>query len=966
MGICVLAVAGLIVLAVCVSAPNPATSLRTSTSAYWRGDYQASLAAADRALRSNPQLQEALLLAGQSAAQLQRSELALEYLERIEPNGSPLAVKACVLAGNLELASGRAAAAEKWYRQAVTQDAEQLEAHRQLAYLLGVEGRCWEATPHLWAAVRAGDYTLHHLVLLSASDPVIKDDAAVARFQAAVPDDPVPLVGPARTAIKANDFAQALSLLKTVTTKAPQCVEAWARLGEIYAESDVAGLAEWHQHLPSNADEHPQIWVVRGLWCEKQNRSAEAARCYWEAIRRDPNHRQANYRLGQTLVGLKRDAAASAFLKRATALKELQLAGDQAYKFPETRYWKLKAAELCDALGRPWEAWAWTKLVVTPDAHEAEVRLLEARSKALTNSMPQTLASHNPALRIDLSDLPIPQFGSSSQERSPMQKASHVAVQFQDVAKSQGLNFTYFNGTDPQNAGIRMLETTGGGVGVIDFDQDGWPDLFWPQGGTWPPRAGQTEYVDRLFRNVGGHRAEDVSVHARIQDHGYSQGVAAGDFNNDGFPDLYVAHIGTNQLYLNQGDGTFVDVSQAVGLTSARWTTSCLFADLNGDSWPDLYDVNYLAGDAIHSTICRQGEQFRSCSATDYAAEQDEVYLNPGDGRFENVTQSVGIVAADGRGMGIVAADFTGRGLLNLFVANDAVPNFYFVNQTTPRGGPLRFTEEAVATGLAFDRDGLAQACMGVAAGDADQDGLLDLFVTNFHDESNTLYLQQAGGLFTDATRASGLREPSYPLVGFGTQFLDGELDGLPDLVVTNGHVYDLSQQGRQYQMVPQYFSNLGRGHFEERAASELGSFFSEQGLGRGLARLDWNRDGRDDFAVSRMNSPAALVVNETPGAGHFLAIHLRGTTVDRDAIGTVVRVVTPTGTYTSQLTAGDGYEASNARRLVFGLGTETAASRIEVQWLSGRRQVHPQITLDTEVLIIEGDVQAHRLHTEP
>ncbi|MDB5335430.1 MAG: UnbV [Planctomycetaceae bacterium] len=963
-GICALAVAGLIVLAVRVSSSNPATSLRTATSAYWRGDYQASLAAAGVVLQSNPRSMAALLLAGQSAAQLQRSELALEYWGRIELDNSPDAVKACVLAGNLELASGHAAAGEKWYRAALRQDPEQLEAHRQLAYLLGVEGRCWEATPHLWAAVRAGDYTLHHLVLLSASDPVIKDDAAVGRFQAAVPGDPVPLIGPARTAIKANDLATARSLLQSVTTQAPHSVEAWARLGEIYAESDIGRLTDWHQHLPANADEHPQIWVVRGLWCEKQNRPAEAARCYWEAIRRDPNHRQANYRLGQILVGLKRQTAAQVFLKRATALKELQLAGDQAYKFPDTRYWKLKAAELCDALGRPWEAWAWTKLVVTPDSHDTELRLLEIRERALASSLTQTLASHNPARQVDLSDLP--QFRPSSQERSPVKNTSQAAVRFQDLAKSNGLNFTYFNGTDPQNGGIRMLETTGGGVGVIDFDQDGWPDLFLPQGGSWPPQAGQTEHVDRLFRNVGGHRAEDVSVRARIQDHGYSQGVAAGDFNNDGFPDLYVAHIGTNQLYVNQGDGTFVDVSQAVGLTSARWTTSCLIADLNGDSWPDLYDVNYLAGDAIHSTICRQGEEFRSCSATDYAAEQDEVYLNLGDGRFENVATSSGIVAADGRGMGIVAADFTGRGLLNLFVANDAVPNFYFVNQAAPRGGLLRFSEEAVAAGLAFDRDGLAQACMGVAAGDADQDGLLDLFVTNFHDESNTLYLQQAGGLFTDATRPSGLREPSYPLVGFGAQFLDGELDGLLDLVVTNGHVYDLSHQGRQYQMAPQYFSNLGRGRFEELAASELGSFFTEKGLGRGLARVDWNRDGLDDFVVSRMNSPASLVVNETRGPGHFLAIHLRGTSVDRDAIGTVVRVVTPSRTYTSQLTAGDGYEASNTRRLVFGLGNETQVSRIEVRWLNGQSQVYPQTPLDTEVLIVQGNIQTYPLRAEP
>lgn len=961
-GLCVTALVLCVVVVVRFTAVNRATALRTATIAYWRGDYQASLAAANDVLRFNPKSPEALLLAAQAAAQLERVPLALEYLNRIEPKGTATGVNASVLAGNLELARGYAASAERWYRAALQHDPGQLEAHRQLAYLLGVEGRCWEATPHLWAAVRAGDYTLHHLVLLSTSDPVIKDDAAVTRFQTAVPDDPVPLLGPARTALKANDVTAARRLLLTVTAKARSNVEAWARLGEVYVESDIGRLPEWNQQLPANADESPQTWVVRGQWCEKLGQLPEAARCYWEAILRDPNHRQANYRLGQTLVALRREGDADIFLQRASNLKGLQLAGDQAYQYPETRYWKLQAAELCAKLGRPWEAWAWTQIVVTPDSHETELKLLELRERELMDSQSQTLASHNPARQVDLSSLPLPQFRARSPKSLPVETTSTVRVRFQDLAKSNGLNFTYFNGTDPANAGIRMLETTGGGVGAIDFDQDGWPDLFLPQGGPWPPRPDQEAYVDRLFRNAEGLRAEDVTARARIVEHGYSQGVAAGDFNNDGFPDLYVAHIGTNQLYVNQGDGTFLDVSPALGLASSRWTTSCGIADLNGDTWPDLYDVNYLAGDAIYSKICQQGDEFRSCSAAAYEAEQDEVFLNLGNGQFENVTSHSGIVCRDGRGLGIVTADFTGRGLLNVFVANDAVPNFYFVNPAAQRGGALQLSEEAVATGLAFDRDGLAQACMGVASGDADGDGLLDLFVTNFHDESNTLYLQQTGGIFTDATRSSGLREPSYPMVGFGTQFIDGELDGWLDLVVTNGHVYDLSHQGREYQMASQYFRNRGQGRFEELPASDTGNFFSEKALGRGLARLDWNRDGRDDFAVSRMNSPAALVVNETQTADHYLALHLRGTTGDRDAIGTVVRVVTANRTYSAQLTAGDGYEASNSRRLVFGLGSATKVIRIEVQWISGQRQVLDPAEIDTELLIIEGHAQLHPL----
>ncbi|MBC7818621.1 MAG: VCBS repeat-containing protein, partial [Planctomycetaceae bacterium] len=879
--------------------------------------------------------------------------LALSYLRRLETDGSIAAVQAGVLAGEIELSRGHAAAAEEWFRSALRQDPRQLQAQRQLAYLLGVEGRCWEAAPFLLAAVRQGEFTLHHLVLLAAAEPVIKDAEFVERCLAAIPDDPVPLIGVARTAIKMNQFRSASGILEKVVAAAPSQVEAQARWGEILVELDPARLPDWKAHLPRGAEEHPDIWVVHGLWAEKQEALPEAARCFWEAVRRDPNHRVANYHLGSVLNRLHRESIARTFLDRAGLLKDLQLAVDDVFKHPESQSWKLKAAALCESLGRPWEAWGWTSFTVTENSTLTEREQLAARQSVLTAMTPQTWPSHNPALQTNLSDLPLPRF-----ERGTIaapQPTLAATVRFQDVAKLMGLNFSYFNGADAANAGVRMFETTGGGVGVLVFDLAGWPDLFLPQGGAWPPQPGRIDFIDRLFRNQDGRRAEDVTAHAGLIDQGYSQGVAVGDFNNDGFPDLYVAHIGRNQLLQNNGDGTFLDITLAAGLLSSRWTTSCLIADLNGDSWPDLYDVNYLAGDAIHSTVCRQGNELRACNATSFEAAQDEVFLSLGDGRFESATESSGIRMPEGRGLGIVAADFDGSGRLSLFIANDAVPNFFFVNRTPHRGGPLHFEEQGLVTGLALDADGLAQGCMGVAAGDANDDGRLDLFVTNFQDESNTLYLQQPGNLFIDATRTTGLRDPSYSMVGFGTQFLDGDLDGRPDLVVANGHVFDLSYQGRQYHMPPQYFHNMGQARFTEMSANTLGEFFQKKYLGRGLARLDWNRDGLEDFAVSNMNAPASLVVNQTSKAGHFLAVQLRGIGCDRDAIGTIVRVTVGQHTSTSQLTAGDGYEASNQRRLVFGLGTAQSVDRIEVRWPHGRVQMLGHTAADQELLIREG-----------
>jgi hypothetical protein len=302
----------------------------------------------------------------------------------------------------------------------------------------------------------------------------------------------------------------------------------------------------------------------------------------------------------------------------------------------------------------------------------------------------------------------------------------------------------------------------------------------------------------------------------------------------------------------------------------------------------------------------------------------------------------------------LVAGDFDGSGRLNLFVANDQDANFYFVNQTPGPGASSAFVEQGVLSGLAYDGDGKAQACMGVAAGDANGDSRLDLFVTNFYQESNTLYLQDAAGLFTDATAKAGLRSPSYEMLGFGAQFIDGELDGHPDLVLTNGHIDDFSHQGIPYEMPAQYFRGLGSGAFAETPANELGEFFTRKNLGRGLARLDWNRDGKEDFIVSHLSSPAALVTNTSARTGRFLAVQLRGRQSGRDAIGATVTVEAGGRVRKQWLTAGDGYQASNQRQLIFGLGEETQVDRLAIRWPSGAEQEFRDLAAGRELIFIE------------
>ena len=378
-------------------------------------------------------------------------------------------------------------------------------------------------------------------------------------------------------------------------------------------------------------------------------------------------------------------------------------------------------------------------------------------------------------------------------------------------------------------------------------------------------------------------------------------------------------------------------------------------ADLNGDAWPDLYVVNYVEGPQMFERSCLLADGSpRLCTPYEFQATHDRLYLNLGDGRFRDVSADADILVPDGKGLGIVTADFDNSGQLSLFVGNDTVPNFFFRNRTARPGDVPLFVELGFVAGLAVDGEGRSQACMGVACGDANEDGLVDLFVTNFYQEANTLYVQQPGLLFSDDTRLAGLYEPGFSQLGFGTQFLDADLDGRLDLVVTNGHVGNLSHTGVPYQMPTQFYRNTGSGKFVELPASQLGDFFEAKHLGRGLARLDWNRDGLDDFAVSHLEEAVALMTNQTTTDNQFISFQLRGVTSARDTIGATVTVTCGLNRLTRQLTAGDGYHASNERRLTFGVGRAARIDTVEVRWPSGSAQSYGDLPVSSEFLLIE------------
>ncbi|MEZ6064073.1 MAG: CRTAC1 family protein [Planctomycetaceae bacterium] len=548
----------------------------------------------------------------------------------------------------------------------------------------------------------------------------------------------------------------------------------------------------------------------------------------------------------------------------------------------------------------------------------------------------------------------------SSSDESPL-----AAVRFSEVSGDVGLDVHYVNGVNPDLPGLMIYQSIGGGVAVIDADRDGLPDLFFPQASVGSPLDQRdSSATDVLIRNRSG-RAADVSAIALPTDSDYGCGAAAGDVDGDGFPDLYVTNAGINRLLHNNGDGTFDRLPNEGISRDAQWTASAMIADLNGDGFPEIYDVNYCGGERPYTQVCMResGQHPRTCIPTEFSAADDRLLLNSGDGSFQDVSQAAGILIPDGRGLGIIAAEFDGTAGLDLYVANDMTANFLFLNRTPQAGSSPLFEDHGVVSGTAYDFDGKAQASMGIAVDDADNDGLPDLFVTHFYNESNTYYHQQPGFYFVDESVAANLQSAAMQTLGFGTQFLDADLDGWPDLVVVNGHVDDFTETGVPYRMKPQFFRNRG-GRFTERPAADVGAFFAAEQLGRGLAKLDWNRDGREDFVVSRLIDPAALVVNDTSVTGHSAILYLTGR-IARDAIGAKVTITAGGVSRTRQLVAGDGFASTNERRIVCGLGTASHIDSLHVIWPDGSESSYSDLPADRAWRLVQGVGTAFELPAE-
>jgi tetratricopeptide (TPR) repeat protein len=930
-----------------------------------RHDFPAALQLAEDVLREHPQSDRALMVSAAARQAMGDFPSAFARYNRVSPTDKSLLALARREQGRLKFHANRPVEAEAFLQEALLLDPTDAIARDQLIHLLILEGRFDEARKLIFRQLRSGVVKSNYLVIVERHHPKVETAVQYAeRCLSVAPQESIPRLALAQKAWLDFEPDVARKHLDQVMKTHPELVEALALRCEIATETESPDeIDRLVRRLPSPPPAHADVWLCLGAWSETAGQTAAAARCCWEAVRLDPNYAKANYRLAQVLTRLGMTEEARTFAQRAQELSALTFKMSSLHAELDLEKMPSIVSHL-EKLGRFWEAAAWCRVILQETgqlpawARQTELRLYPS----LSTCGAFTAASHDPSLALDLSGYPLPAFSGAVEEPPPASPsdAGAIAAGFADDAHDVGLDFTYRNGAGADDW-ESMLEMNGGGVAVLDYDGDCWPDLYFTQGGRLPPEEFDASLSDRLFRNGGGdslsaarnnYRFEDVTQAAGLRDKGYGQGVTVGDYDSDGFPDLYVGNIGDNQFYRNNGDGTFSDVTSETGTQAGCWTSSCVLADFNSDGLSDLYVVTYLSGKEIFQP-CRK-RIYPRCAPLSFPAEPDRFYLNLGDGRFQDISELHGLQAPDGRGLGVVAADFDASGRLSLFVANDMSANFFFVNRTVSPND-VRFDEQGLVSGLALDHLGNMKACMGVAAGDMNGDGRIDLFVTNYYRQANDLYVQQPDGTFRDQSREARLFEPGFRLLGWGAQFLDADLDGDPDLFVANGHVHDPIDPQIPYEMPDQFFSNRGDGAFDEIAPQQLGEFFLHKRLGRAVALLDWNRDGREDVCISNLNSPANLLTNETTQAGHFAALRLIGTESQRDAIGAHVQVAANGRKQYKQLTAGDGFQAANERRLVFGLGEADVIDAVEILWPSGRRQSLQSLPRDREWVIVEG-----------
>jgi len=524
-------------------------------------------------------------------------------------------------------------------------------------------------------------------------------------------------------------------------------------------------------------------------------------------------------------------------------------------------------------------------------------------------------------------------FLSLGSSQAAFAETAEAGVTFLDVTGKAGIQFVHNSGA----FGKKFLpETIGPGVAFIDYDNDGWPDIFLVNGTDWPGNA-QKHTTPKLYHNNHDGTFSDVTHKAGLDLEMYGIGVAVGDYDNDGYDDLFITAYGQSRLFHNNGNGTFTDVTQKAGLAGVKeFSTSAAWVDYDKDGRLDLVVANYVQWSPENDLYCTMDGKNKSyCTPESYKGTSVRLWHNNGNGTFSDVTQKAGLNDPTSKTLGIAVLDYDNDGWPDLLFSNDTQPNKLYHNN-----GNGTFTEKAVVAGVAFSEDGVARAGMGVDAFDYDRSGNTSLLITNFSNQMISLYHNEGRGLFVDEAPQSEVGRASLLTLGFGCFFFDYDLDGWPDIFVANGHIdpdIQKVQVNVKYAEMPHLFRNLGKGKFAEVTKS-AGAEFASARVGRSAAYADVFNEGRLDILLSTNAGPTHLFRNVAKGTANYsLRIKLVGTKSNRDGIGALVRLTSSDGTQTQMLRSGSSYLSASELVLTFGLGQQSKADVLEVLWPSGR-----------------------------
>ncbi len=948
--------------------PPVADRLLAARTAFRARDYDAAAKTIQAFLLEQPDNRDAILIAAQIEAARDHPTLAIELAQSIPIDDTRFGERAAKLCYEQAVKSKNDPVTESALRDLIRRAPRQPDWRRMLIAILNRQGRRQEACEFADALCRSGQASEANLLSL-----IRRTDAFPTELPAA--NDPTEFfaagLGMARWHFTAKEYDQSLQQIETELGKPnPNAnrAAAIALQGRLFAETQsLERIRDWHRSCDDAVKVYGDYWAAVGLFLFQSDEKEGAARAFLEAMRRNQTDRISYQRLGQVMDALGRSDDAEQFRLRGIAVSKTERLQQQLVAASTSDLRQSLAQELLE-LGRPFEALGWASLALPSGAQRERLAIDTRRQSLLADKTTDVLISENALSGIDPAQFKIdealsrtlgePSVGESSSNIAVLHKPEPAKVlalpRFTNVASRVGADFQWHREPEIRESPIAIHQSLGGGIAVIDYDLDGWPDLYFAQGSGLPPEHPGTR-SNQLLRNIGG-TFHDVTEQSASSDYGYSSGLAAGDLNQDGFPDLVVGSLGGNRLLINNGDGTFADATDRLGPHEARFTSSLAIADITGDALPEIFETNYIESEGAFDppAVLPDGKQQQPSPLLHYA-ESDRWFRSLGNGRFEplEIDESV---AKPGSSLGVVVTDFDGKAGNEVFVGNDARANHYLFYE-----GGTQFRNRADIEGIANGFSGSANACMGIASGDFNRDGTIDLQIANYIRESANLYLQTASGGFVDGAVKYGIDAATTNFVGFGTKALDIDRNGWLDFITTNGHTSDRRESGEPFKMPPQLMMGIGS-HYELIAQQDPSDYFSGEYLGRTIAMLDFDRDGAIDFAVGHLEYPTALLRNETTTPGKWVQFELVGTESERDAIGAVVEVHTSDNQVFKQwVTAGDGYFASDEPVIDLGLGNTTGIQQVIVRWPSGQQQTFDDIGVGHRYLLVENEPQPHR-----